>query len=225
VSELLESQKRYYAERAPEYEDWWYRRGRYALEPEQLERWQADVAEAQGALDAFGVRGDVVELAAGTGLWTTRLARRAGRVVALDAGAVVLALNPADADFRVVDLFAWEPDERFDLCFFSFWLSHVPEERFDEFWATVRSALKPDGRVFLVDSGGGDPRHAWGTDGETETRTLADGRAFDIVKRRWLPEELTARVAPLGFELDLHVTANGHFLVGAGGVGGRGGGA
>jgi len=216
MTDVLQSQKRYYAERAPEYEDWWYRRGRYALDPEQDARWRADVTEAQAALDAFGVHGDVVELAAGTGLWTTRLARDATRVVALDANREVLALNPADADFRVVDLFAWQSDERFDLCFFSFWLSHVPEERFDAFWATVRSALRPDGRVFVVDSGGGDPRHAWRTDGETETRTLADGRAFDIVKRRWLPEELTARVAPLGFELQLRSTANGHFLIGGG---------
>jgi SAM-dependent methyltransferase len=216
VNELLDSQKRYYAGRAPEYEDWWYRRGRYALEPQAEARWRADAAEAQAALDAFGVHGDVVELAAGTGLWTTRLARDAGRVVALDANPEVLALNPADADFRVVDLFAWEPDERFDLCFFSFWLSHVPEDRFDAFWRTVRTALKADGRVFLVDSSSGDPTHAWRVDGEVETRTLADGRSFDIVKRRWLPDLLAARVEPLGFELDLRVTANGHFLVGGG---------
>ena len=216
MTDVLQSQKRYYAERAPEYEDWWYRRGRYALDPEQDARWRADVTEAQAALDAFGVHGDVVELAAGTGLWTTRLARAATRVVALDANREVLALNPADAELRVVDLFAWEPRERFDLCFFSFWLSHVPDDRFDAFWQAVRAALAPDGRVFLVDSAGTDPRHPWRTDGEVETRTLADGRAFDIVKRRWLPETLAARVAPLGFELELRTTANGHFLVGGG---------
>jgi demethylmenaquinone methyltransferase/2-methoxy-6-polyprenyl-1,4-benzoquinol methylase len=216
VKEILENQKRYYAERAPEYEDWWYRRGRYALEPEAEARWQADVREAQAALDAFGVHGDVVELAAGTGLWTSRLAAAADRVVALDANPEVLALNPADAELRVADLFEWQPDERFDLCFFAFWLSHVPEQRFDAFWRTVRTALKPEGRVFLVDSAGSDPRHPWRTEGEVETRTLADGREYDIVKRRWLPETLAQRVAPLGFELDLRVTANGHFLVGGG---------
>ena len=216
MSEILENQRRYYAERAPEYEDWWYRRGRYALDPEAEARWHADVAEAQAALQTFGVHGDVVELAAGTGLWTTRLARDARRVVALDANPAMLARNPAEADFRVVDLFAWEPDEQFDLCFFSFWLSHVPEERFDAFWGTVRASLKPDGRVFLVDNTSGDPTHAWRVDGEVETRTLADGRAFDIVKRRWSPDALAARVAPLGFELDLRTTANGHFLVGGG---------
>jgi hypothetical protein len=38
------------------------------------------------------------------------------------------------------------------------------------------------------------------------------------VKRRWTPEELAQRVRPLGFDLDLDETANGHFLVGGGGL-------
>ena len=110
--------------------------------------------------------------------------------------------------------------ERFDLVFFSFWLSHVPEERFDEFWSLVRAALVPGGRVFLVDSGAGDTAHT-GTDqaGGEETRSLADGRTFRIVKRRRQPRELAERVRPLGFELDLRDSANGHFVYGGGTLG------
>jgi SAM-dependent methyltransferase len=219
MSDLLGEQKRYYAERAPEYDDWWYRRGRYELEPDALARWQADVAEADAALEDFAPRGSVLELAAGTGIWTRKLVRLAERVVAADANAETLALNTTEAELVRADVFEWRPAERFDLVFFSFWLSHVPEERFAEFWGLVRDALRPDGRVFLVDSGAGDSAHT-GTDradGE-ETRSLADGRTFRIVKRRWLPEELAARVRPLGFDLDLRDTANGHFLVGGGGL-------
>ena len=115
------------------------------------------------------------------------------------------------------DVFEWEPAERFELVFFSFWLSHVPEERFDEFWSLVRAALVPGGRVFLVDSGAGDTAHTGNdqADGE-ETRSLSDGRTFRIVKRRWAPDELAERVRPLGFELDLRDTANGHFIHGGG---------
>jgi hypothetical protein len=71
--------------------------------------------------------------------------------------------------------------------------------------------------VFLVDSGAGDTAHA-GTDqadGE-ETRSLGR-RTFRIVKRRWRPDELRS-VRPLGFELELRDSANGHFLVGGGGL-------
>jgi demethylmenaquinone methyltransferase/2-methoxy-6-polyprenyl-1,4-benzoquinol methylase len=217
VSDLVSEQKRYYAERAPEYDDWWYRRGRYELAPDALARWQADVAEAERALDEFAPRGRVLELAAGTGIWTRRLVRLADRVVAVDANTETLALNTQEAELVRADVFEWEPAERFDLVFFSFWLSHVPEERFDEFWSRVRPALEPGGRVFLVDSGAGDTAHTGTdqTDGE-ETRSLADGRTFRIVKRRWRPDELAERLAPLGFALDLRDSANGHFLYGGG---------
>jgi len=223
VSDVLAEQKRYYAERAPEYEDWWFRRGRYALDPEPLARWESDVAEAETTLEAFQPRGRILELAAGTGLWTRQLVRYADRLVAVDASPQTLEVNRArvegPVEYVVADLFAWEPVESFDLVFFSFWLSHVPEERFAAFWRTVRAAVAPGGRVFLVDSGSGDTAHT-GTDqaDEHETRSLADGRTFRIVKRRWSPGELAERVRPLGFELQLRDTANGHFLVGAGSV-------
>jgi SAM-dependent methyltransferase len=210
MSEILAEQKRYYAERAPEYDDWWYRRGRYAREPERERCWLVDVAELEERLQSFAPRGDVLELAAGTGIWTRRLVPAADRVVAVDANAETLALNTPAAELVVADIFSWRPPQQFDVVFFSFWLSHVPEERFAEFWALVRSALRPDGRVFLIDSG---PPEVAG-DGELQVRQLADGREFTIVKRFWQPDELAERVAGLGFELDLELTGNDLFLNG-----------
>jgi demethylmenaquinone methyltransferase/2-methoxy-6-polyprenyl-1,4-benzoquinol methylase len=207
---VLAEQKRYYAERAPEYDDWWYRRGRYTREPERERRWLHDVAELEARLQDFAPHGDVLELAAGTGIWTRRLVPTAARVVAVDANAETLALNTPAAELVVADIFSWRPPQQFDVVFFSFWLSHVPEERFAEFWSLVRSALQPDGRVFLIDSG---PPEVAG-EGELQVRQLADGREFTIVKRFWQPDELAKRVAELGFELDLRLTGNDLFLNG-----------
>ena len=218
---VLAEQRRYYAARAPEYDDWWFRRGRYELEPDAKARWEADAAEVEAALAAFGPTGDVLELAAGTGLWTRQLARTAARLVAVDASEETLAVNRSrvggEVEYVVADVFDWEPSERFDLCFFSFWLSHVPEERFGGFWRLVRATLRPGGRVFLVDSSADDRAHTGrAAGGERELRQLSDGREFEIVKRRWQPQELAARVAPLGFGLELAVSANGHFIYGGG---------
>ena len=212
VDEILAEQRRYYAARAPEYEEWWQRVGRYALDPEVEERWFADVAEVEAALRDLAPLGDVLELAAGTGIWTRQLVPLAARVVAVDANAETLALNDADAEHVVADLFAWEPEERFDACVFSFWISHVPAARFDEFWTLVRRAVRPGGRVFLVD--GAIAGRAPG--GEEELRTLNDGREFRIVKRFWTPAELADLVRPHGFELALRESANGQFLYGSG---------
>ncbi len=217
VERLLVEQRRYYRERAPEYDDWWFRRGGYALDTEAAAGWFADVRELEAALDAFGPSGDVLELAAGTGIWTTRLLRYADRLTAVDAVPEVLELNRARtggaAEYVLADVFAWEPPREFDVCFFGFWHSHVPSRHFDAFWQLVGRALKPAGRVFLVDNARlGDSGHLVSATGEVARRRLSDGREFDIVKRFWAPEELEREVAAVGWRLSVRTTANGHFI-------------
>ena len=90
------------------------------------------------------------------------MARYAESLTVVDSSPETMALNKArvaEANDRAVpvrcvqaDIFAWTPDGGYDVVFFSFWLSHVPPERFEAFWAMVRGALNPGGRVFFVDS-------------------------------------------------------------------------
>ena len=221
VDRLLAEQRRYYSARAPEYDDWWFRRSRYSLEAEPAEGWFADVAELEAELERFAPRGDVLELAAGTGNWTRHLVRHADRVTAVDAAPEVLELSRAKlgsaVDYVLADLFAWEPPRAFDVCFFGFWLSHVPRGRFEAFWQLVARALKPDGRVFLVDNANvGDPRHTVGASGEVVRRSLSDGREFEIVKRFWAPAELEREVAAIGWQLGAGATRHGHFVFASG---------
>ena len=225
LESLLSEQRDYYRARAPEYDDWWLRRDRYTLDDQAREEWLADIAELESELERFGPAGDVLELAAGTGIWTARLARSADRVTAVDASPEVLERNRAKVgpnapvEHVVADLFAWEPARAYDVCFFSFWLSHVPRERVAEFWGLVARALRPDGRVFLIDNthtDGGDLRHTVGAGDEVARRSLADGREFDIVKRFWSTAELEAEAAAHGWRLRAGETANGNFLVATG---------
>ena len=58
---LLAEQARYYRERAGEYEDWWFRRGRYDRGADANARWFAEVAEVQNALERFRPAGEVLE--------------------------------------------------------------------------------------------------------------------------------------------------------------------
>ena len=221
VERLLSEQRRYYSERAPEYDDWWFRRGRYWLDAEAEEGWFADVAELEAELERFGPRSDVLELAAGTGNWTRHLLRHANRVTAVDAATEALELNRAKVagavDYVLADVFDWEPPRAFDVCFFSFWLSHVPAGRFESFLRLLDRALKPDGRVFLIDNAKlGDARHTVRASGEVVRRSLDDGREFDIVKRFWAPDELERDLAALGWQLTADRTRNGHFLFASG---------
>jgi demethylmenaquinone methyltransferase/2-methoxy-6-polyprenyl-1,4-benzoquinol methylase len=217
LKRLLAEQARYYRERAGEYDDWWFRRGRYDHGPETNARWFADAAEVQDALGRCDPAGDVLELACGTGLWTQRLAPHAASLTAIDGSPEMLELCRArvnDPRVRYVhaDLFAWEPDRTYDVCFFGFWLSHVPEERFDGFWEKVRRAVGPEGRVFFIDSLRSDKASAVDHKlpdqaEETMLRRLEDGREYQIVKRFHEPEPLQQRLAELDWNAQVKTTS------------------
>lgn len=206
---LLAEQVRYYRARAGEYEDWWYRRGRYDHGAEANARWFAEAAKVQEDLDRFKPAGRVLELACGTGLWTGRLAAHAEHVTAVDASPEALEIARAkvtagNVDYLQADLFAWEPQESYDVCFFSFWLSHVPGERMASFWAKVHRALAPGGRVYLIDSARSERASARDHDlqepqEEVMLRRLADGREFQIVKHWFELQALQRRLAELGW--------------------------
>jgi len=215
--DVLADQIDYYRARAPEYDQWWNREGRYDKGDEFTAGWRAEVAQAEAWLDRFAPVGDVLEIAAGTGNWTRRLIRHATRVLAVDASPETLAINAekvgADAPVEhvVADIFDWQPPRHFDHIFFSFWISHVPDEAIVDFMDTVAAAMKPGARVAMLDNRGADAdeRHVVEiTDGTTDNRTglserlLNDGSTFTIVKVYRPPERLAELLEPHGW----HVT-------------------
>jgi SAM-dependent methyltransferase len=223
---LLSEQLDYYRARAGEYDRWWNREGRFDRGQAANARWFAEAASLEGVLERFDPRGDVLELACGTGLWTRHLARYASTLTAVDGSEEVLAINRAragsDSSVRYIqaDLFDWTPLGSYDACVFSFWLSHVPQQRFAAFWEMVARALRPGGRVLFIDSARTDRSTAAdhqlpGDDESTMTRRLDDGREFQIVKRFYDPPALESELASLGWAFEVAGTGE-FFLYGTG---------
>jgi 2-polyprenyl-3-methyl-5-hydroxy-6-metoxy-1,4-benzoquinol methylase len=206
LDQLLAEQMAYYRAIAPEYED-------HALPFEGGN-------ELSGALDAFQPSGSVLELACGQGLWTRQLVRYATDVTAVDASPEMLEIastriNDECVRFIEADIFHWEPDRRYDVVFFGFWLSHVPLERFTSFWTLVENCLKSDGRAFFVDDGYRTPEEL--IEGElssTILRRLNDGTAHRAVKVPHRADVLEERLAKAGWRVK--VTTTGPFYWGAG---------
>ncbi len=226
VSErTLEEMIAYYRARAAEYDEWFYRQGRFDRGPAANARWVAEAETVFAALDALRPTGDVLELAPGTGIWTERLIRTAHTVTAVDASPEMVALNRAkvcsDAvSYVLADLFAWSPEVSYDAVVFAFWLSHIPHERLDAFLAMVAAAVRPGGTVFFVDG----RREPLGTaadhrlpevDAQVMTRRLNDGRAFQIVKTFHDPTTLAVRCAAAGLDVAVRETPT-YFLYGCG---------
>lgn len=175
-------------------------------------------ATAYGDVDAARVRiarlvaqlrpaGRVLEIACGTGLWTEALAGTADTLTAIDAAPEALEIarqrvRVPNATFEVADVFDWHPDGRFDVIFFSAWLSHVPASRFDEFWASLENLLADDGRVLFIDEHIDEKAKESYLPGRDEIveRRLTDGRTFKIVKNFVDPAELEPRLHALRWD-------------------------
>jgi demethylmenaquinone methyltransferase/2-methoxy-6-polyprenyl-1,4-benzoquinol methylase len=209
--ELVDEQIRYYRKRATEYD---------ATAHPPGSPYDADIERVRQAVRDFAPRGRVLELAAGTGLWTGLLAEYATELTAVDAAPEMLAINAArhgapNVRFVESDVFALRPEPEWDVVFFGFWLSHVPPPRFDPFWSLVGGLLSPGGRVFLVDEAAHDIwEEDWiDRDAGVVRRELADGDTFRAVKVLWRPADLEARLAGLGWSAQL--SAGGPFYWGS----------
>jgi SAM-dependent methyltransferase len=221
---ILQQQVEYYRARAGEYDEWWFRTGRYDRGPEFNARWHAEVDEVEDALAVWlAARRPIaaLELACGTGLFTRHLAPRVRDLTAVDASPEVIAINRArvaatNVDYVQADIFEWRPTRTYDAVFFSFWLSHVPDDRFAPFWQQVSAALAPGGAAYLIDSAF-DPTstakdHAVPRkDAGVVTRKLNDGREFQIVKVFYRPDELAAKLSVICWRTDIRQTE--HYFI------------
>ncbi len=224
--QLLEEMMAYYRARAPEYNEWWLRQGRYDRGPENNAQWFAEIQTVLADFEAFALTGDVLELAPGTGNWTERLLASAETITAVDAAQEMIDINRERLQsdritYILADLFAWEPERQYDAIFFGFWLSHVPLERMDAFLQKVCRALHKGGKLFFIDSlhesATGSPAHQTGptVNSQIMTRNLKDGRTFDIVKNYFEPAALTEQCRAAGLDVTIKTTPN-HFLYGLG---------
>lgn len=203
--DLLAEQMAYYRAGAAEYD-------RPYTEHEDLQR-------LLPVVDDLPIAGDVLELACGTGQWTSLLAARAHSVTSVDAAPEVLALARArtaspTVQFIEADLFEWQPPRRYDTVFFAFWLSHVPPTRLPDFWNTVATALAPSGKAVFIDDG---PAVAAGEEvlanqpTPAVLRRLDDGSQYRIVKVFHDAQTLTDVLTALGWSVGIR-PMGGNFI-------------
>lgn len=215
--DVIRSQIDYYSARAPEYDDWYYRRGRYDRGTEHREAWLGEMKIAQNALRSLAPVESALELACGTGIWTEILAPMATRTLAIDASDQMLALNreklskAKNVAYQQADLFSWRPESEYDVIVCAFWLSHVPPEKLDYFLDATASAVRTGGSVFIVDSILSETSTAIDgplktIDGVVRERSLADGRTFQMVKVFYELGHIESLMEKRGFTVETHTT-------------------
>jgi SAM-dependent methyltransferase len=223
----LAEQLAYYGARAAEYDQWWHREGRYDRGAEENEIWFRESKELDAALEEFQPSGDILELACGTGLRTAKLLPFADSLTAVDGSAEMLAIHASRFDSTEIeqvqaDLFNWTPSRQYDVVYFGFWLSHVPPDKFDNFWSLVRRVLNPGGRFFFVDSKRAENSAAADhiipvENSVKHPRRLNDGREFQVYKVFYNPGELQRRLTDRCWTCEVRETdtffIHGHGLI------------
>lgn len=228
-NELDYSMHGYYENRAPEYDDWYNRVGRYD-DPATNVAWHAEVGELGREAARFGGQlarfrqPQVLDLACGTGKWTPYFAHSlpsAGRLVAYDYSPAMLQmtrqrLNDDDSENLSKSFFVRGDayslpfaDGTFDLVFFGFWFSHVPHERTLLFLNEIKRVLKPGGNLLIFDSAHEPNRPAESID----QRPLKDGSTWDVLKIRYQPTELEALLSKVFASVSSRQTRN-FFVIG-----------
>lgn len=188
-TELIE----YYRRRAGEYE------AIYA-KPER----QADLLLLKKKIAEILRNARVLEVACGTGYWTTVIASAAKSVTATDLAEEPMRIARSkeyprgNVRFCASDAYGLEEDlGTFDAAFAGFWWSHVPRQRIAEFVASLHARLEPGATVLLLDNlyveGNSTPVAEIDAAGNTyQLRTLADGSAFRVMKNFPAKDELRA---------------------------------
>jgi len=198
VNHLVEETKEYYRKRAPQYWDWSSPTAVYEEGPQPDRSFFDEARMLLDALDDAKLEGNVLEIACGPGILTEALVKHAASVTALDSSREMIERsrlrlkgNPK-VKFVLADFYNWKPDAVYDAVAFSFWISHVPSTKLDEFVLKVSRCLSPEGRVFFLDQ---RPEAAINEDrveprGEVVYRDLGDKGKFKVFKHFYSPEEI-----------------------------------
>jgi demethylmenaquinone methyltransferase/2-methoxy-6-polyprenyl-1,4-benzoquinol methylase len=194
----------YYAQRAAEYE-------RVYAKPER----QGDIARLRLLLPELLAGQDVLEVACGTGFWTSVIAQAARTILATDATGEMLDLARAKrypvgrVRFGRADAYLLENIAGpFTAGFAGFWWSHVPRSRLAAFLRTLHENVGTGGLMVFIDNryvaGSNHPMTRVDADGNTyQQRTLADGHRFEVLKNFPDADELRTTVAGLADEITI----------------------
>ncbi len=202
LMELRKSQIEFYHKLAPDYDR--------QVNAEAIE----ENARYRGLFPTGAAFHRGLDLGCGTGNWTRGLLEVCDQVLAVDASPDMIAaarekLGENGIDYRVVDILDFPDLGTFDVVFSTFWISHVPLELQEDFWAWVARSLEIGGKVIFQDS------VAQGPGGGGDCRRLPSGEAFLIVKNAYDFDRLLEVMRSRGLVGTITMTSKNVYVIDA----------
>jgi demethylmenaquinone methyltransferase/2-methoxy-6-polyprenyl-1,4-benzoquinol methylase len=179
---LMDDVTRYYAARAPVYEE---TAGYSDPEAERLR----DPIKARYRKMFRGLK--VLEVACGTGYWTRVVGEAAASVLGIDINQSLVSIAEercrqlSNVTFQLADAYTLDGvPTGFTAALAIWWWSHVPKSELRKFLTSLHSKLRPGAFVLFCDQlpHEGPVRRQDADGNNLELRSLPDGRSFEIVK-------------------------------------------
>ena len=180
----------YYAKRAREYEEVYYRD-----DPGR----QHALKNMAAAIRSHFVSHSVLELACGTGYWTSQLSQVAKSIVAIDINEEVMQVAKTkqfacEIKFQKEDIYhlSFNQDE-FDGGMTHFLFSHIPKSKIDGFLSDFHKVLAPGAKVLISDDAQSpldNPIYKPHDENAYSERSLIDGSKYLILKNFFTDEDL-----------------------------------
>ena len=182
---------KYYSDRAKEYEEIYAWR-----DPERQKEQDLMSEELKKAFK--GKR--VLDIGCGTGYWDEPISETAKSILGIDINEAVLEIARSKeykcpAEFKVMDAYNMELDEKYTGTLASFMLSHVLRDDMKDWIKHIHDQLEPSASVFIADNtyidGVGGKLHTKPDDSNTyKLRTLNDGSQHMVLKNYFTTKEL-----------------------------------
>jgi ubiquinone/menaquinone biosynthesis C-methylase UbiE len=196
----------YYDARADGYEDFY--QGRGAAIAALANEYPIDTAGVADLLSSFG-RGDVIDLACGTGFWLSTYGTTCASVTLVDQSGPALArcrqrvdalrLRPI-ATIIQGDLFEVVlPEASYDSCLLGFLLSHLTDPQIDALFERLQTILRPRSELAVIDSVWSEARRPYCQRESFERRPVPGGPSFMIRKKYYDRAEIEALLLRHGF--------------------------
>ncbi len=201
----LDKQNEYYSKRASEYEQIYFR--------DNKERRQ-EIDDEVIRLKELATDKSIIELACGTGYWTTRVSETASDIIASDFSQEMIVEAKKKSyrcpiQFLQADLHN-PPFEASscDLLLLGFWLSHEPCQDYPTLFNTLKKLIKQNGKIWMIDNNPpaeGSKFESVGKDSfgnNYKKRFLDDETEYSILKNYFTDESLRKILEPY-FEIEL----------------------
>jgi ubiquinone/menaquinone biosynthesis C-methylase UbiE len=211
-SALQQTMFRYYAERAPEYEEI-YTLGRGPASISDPNLYTFEVQVLSKIVRKICNAGAVLDIGCGTAFWLPQYGTQCDRIVLLDQSESMLR----EAEAKITDLkiehrsttvlgdfFSHDfKGDAFDIALIGFVLSHLDHEGENQFFGKLRAITKPHGRFLFLDSVWSTRRAKSRAKRGVQERRLNDGRSFRIYKKYFSVADIRIMEARYDFSANI----------------------